>query len=185
MDDIETRLAKVEARLAIQELAARYARCVDSRDLDALMTLYVEDVALGDGRTGHAGLKQQFVEALSAFYRSVHQIVGQVIDLVDADHATGTVYCRAEHECGDRWVAMAICYFDTYERRDGTWLFVRRQIRSFYHADIGRGPAIPYDIWPGRNETIHSNNLPQRWTSWAPFWADTPAERLAQLTVRP
>lgn len=184
MEAIAERLAAVEARLAIQDLVGRYALAVDSRNLDALISLYVDDVALGGGETGREGLREQFAAILRGFYRSVHMIMGQVIELKDADHATGTVYCRAEQEEGGEWSAMAICYFDSYERREGQWLFAERKIRSFYKAELAKGPVAPYNALPG-GAADRRINLPQRWPSWGDFWADVPQEEVARLTSAP
>ena len=41
------RLERVEAQLAIQQLAARYALAVDSRDLETWVNLFVPDVDCG------------------------------------------------------------------------------------------------------------------------------------------
>ena len=69
-----------------------------------------------------SGERERIIDPqVRTFYRSIHQICGHQVDFVDDDHATGKVYCRAEHEDRGRWVVMAICYFDEYERRDGRW----------------------------------------------------------------
>src|SRR5262249_52324045 len=143
--DLAARLDRVEAQLAIQQLAGRYALAVDSRNLDDLAALFVEDVPCGRWGTGRQALKDFYASGniLKAFYRSVHLICGHTIDLLDADHARGTVYCRAEHEDGDHWVVMAICYFDDYERRDGRWFFSQRNERHWYAADWNARPGDP------------------------------------------
>jgi ketosteroid isomerase-like protein len=185
MSEPAERLDRIEARLAIQDIVARYARAVDSRDLDELVSLFVDDIELGDGDRGRAGLAIQFRTTLQSFYRSMHQIVGQVIDLEAPDRAAGTVYCRAEHECGEHWVAVGICYFDRYARRDGDWFFASRQARIFYHADMAHGPRPPYDVWPGRGDPDRRATLPQRWSSWGGFWAEAPEGVIASLTLVP
>ena len=185
MTELLERIERLEARLAIQDIVARYARAVDARDVDEIVGLYVDDVALGDGSSGRSGLARQFRATLQRFYRTMHQIVGQVIELETPDFAKGTVYCRAEHECGERWVLVALCYFDRYERRDGQWLFAGRQARSFYHADMAHGPRPPYDIWPGAEAPDKRGNLPQRWPTWASFWGEAPADLVSSLTLVP
>lgn len=185
MTDLAQRIDRIESRLAIQDIVARYAQAVDARDLDALTGLFVDDIPLGDGGSGRAALADQLRPILQSFYRSVHQILGQVINLDGSDTASGTVYCRAEHECGDRWVAMAMCYFDKYVRRDDQWYFAGRQARSFYHADMATGPVPPYDVWPGRDGVHKRANLPQRWASWQSFWSEVPDDRIETLTSVP
>jgi ketosteroid isomerase-like protein len=185
MNDVTQRLERIEARLAIAELAARYAVAVDSRNLDAIAALFVEDVAVGGGQTGHEALKTQFRGILQSFYRTFHHLGGMVLEFDGPDHANGTVYCRAEHEAGGRWVTVPLCYFDKYERRDGRWLFVSRRLRTFYHADLAKGPVPPYDVFPGRDAPDSRTRLPQWWPSWGEFWDAAPPGAVERLTEQP
>ncbi|MEX2100868.1 MAG: nuclear transport factor 2 family protein [Acidimicrobiia bacterium] len=50
--DIDARLAKLEAHEEIRQLAARYALALDSRAVATMVSLFVDDVAVGDGRWG-------------------------------------------------------------------------------------------------------------------------------------
>jgi hypothetical protein len=168
VDDLAARLERVEARLDIQELACRYARAADARDVDALVALFTPDGRLGaaDGET----LKDRFDRVLRRFYRSIHQVVGHVIDHIDGDAAEGTVYCRAEHEDGDRWVVMAICYFDRYRRLDGCWRFEERLVRHWYSSDLLERPRGPsFQRWAGHEH--HQPELPHAFATWVDFWS--------------
>ena len=49
------RLERVEAQLAIQQLAARYARAVDSRNLADLGELFASQTRFGDHGSGPEG----------------------------------------------------------------------------------------------------------------------------------
>src|SRR5262249_4913618 len=100
---VAPRIDRIESQLAIQQLAPRYAIAVDARDLDAWVALFIEDVNCGRHGRGREALRKYIDGLVRGFYRSVHQICGHVIDFVDADHATGTVYCRAEHEDRGKW----------------------------------------------------------------------------------
>src|SRR3954465_597838 len=127
-----TELETVAAYEAIRQLAARYAVAVDSRDLDALVDLFVDDVRVGRDEYGRAALRRAFDVMLRAIGVSILNVGTHEITLVDADHATGVAYCHGEIEGGDRWIRQAIAYSDSYERRDGQWLFVRRVHELFY-----------------------------------------------------
>lgn len=188
-DTLLARLERVEAQLAIGQLPARYALAVDARDLDALVELFAEDVDCGRWGRGREALKTFYASEsiLQAFYRSVHQICGQTLDFQDAEHATGTVYCRAEHEDGEHWVVMAICYFDQYERRDGRWYFVRRDERHWYSTDWLQRPGNPtWQNWPGKyTGERHQPRLPASFPTWEGFWARTSEEQGRRLTRQP
>ena len=185
--DIETRLAGVEAKLAIQQLPVRYAMAVDARDFDALAELYVDDVDMGQLGCGHDALKAYFTDATAIFYRSVHQILGHNYELVDEDHAVGKVYCRAEHERGDQWIAAMICYFDHYERRDGRWLFSRnRELDFFYCADILEHPqAVDFQRWVLPGIKMDPPMMLPRFQNWKSFWAKHGQAAVDKLTTHP
>ena len=185
--DLLQRLARVEASLAIQQLPARYAMAVDSRDMDALASLYVDDVDYGAAGRGHEVLKRYFTAATAVFYRSVHQILGHTFEFVDEDHATGRVYCRAEHERGDTWIVAVMCYFDRYERRDGKWLFAqKRDFDFFYCADMLEHPQdADFRRWVVPGMKLDPPMMLPRFPSWETFWAKQGPEVVATLTSRP
>ncbi|HEY2428235.1 MAG TPA: nuclear transport factor 2 family protein [Acidimicrobiales bacterium] len=170
--DLLTRLDRVESRLAIGQLPIRYALAVDGRDVDAWVQLFVPDVQVGRSAFGREALHAQIAPRLRTFRRSVHQICGHRIELDtgdgDGDHASGAVYCRAEHEVGDRWIVMAICYFDDYRRVDGEWLFSRRRERHWYAAGVDEHPqTVGFDSWGNGAPP----SLPDAFPTWAPFWS--------------
>jgi SnoaL-like domain len=147
---MERRLDRLESHLAIQQLPIRYAMAVDGRDVDTWVRLFVPNVRVTKQTSGREALARQIDGMIRTFRRSVHQICGHRIDLdgSDPDRGTGAVYCRAEHEVDDRWIVMAICYFDDYERIDGQWLFRRRREKHWYAADINEHPqAVNFDSW--------------------------------------
>jgi len=187
MQDLETltrRIDRIESELAIGQLPSRYALAVDSRDLDAWVNLFIDDVDCGKFGRGRDALRRFIDPAVRTFYRSHHQICGHVIDFVDDDHATGKVYCRAEHEVEGQWIVMIICYFDDYVRRTGHWYFQRRREKHWYSSDILARPTGPnfqrWDLWKDRKP-----ELPQAFPSWKPFWSGTDPEVLAKLTSVP
>jgi hypothetical protein len=168
--DVEVRLDVIESRLAIGQLPIRYALAVDGRDLDAWVSLFVPDVRVGREASGREALRAHIEPLLRTFRRSVHQICGHRIELdpSDPDRASGATYCRAEHEVDDRWVVMAICYRDDYQRIDGEWLFRRRREQHWYAADIAEHPqAVGFDSWHDGAAPA----LPNAFPTWSTFWA--------------
>lgn len=180
---VEERLDRVESMLAIQQLAARYALAVDSRDIDAWIALFVGDVDCGRYGKGREALRGFIDPGVRGFYRSVHFIGGHVIDFEGANRASGTVYCRAEHEDGDRWVAMQLIYFDAYERREGQWYFVRRRERAWYAADqLERPQDVAFHGW---DKHLLPMKLPHAFATWQGFWSRSSAEEIAAVTAYP
>ncbi len=168
--ELAHRLDRLLAYEAIHQLAYRYALATDSRDLERLVGLFVDDVRVGRDERGRAALKAFFDRSLRAIGRSILQVSNHVIDFDDDDHASGVVYCRGEIEAGEQWVVQAICYLDTYERRDGSWYFVRRRHLLWYGADVLERPiGLPSANWPEHH--TGKGTLPEAWPSWQEFWA--------------
>jgi hypothetical protein len=181
--DLAARIDRIESQLAIQQLPIRYALAVDGRDIDTWVALFVPDVDCGKAGRGREALRAVIEPAVRTFYRSIHQICGHAVDFIDTDHATGRVYCRAEHEDRGGWYVMAICYFDDYERRDGDWLFTRRRERHWYAADVLDRPTAPFLGWPGHERS--APRLPAAFPTWSGFWQSVPEEHVAALTALP
>lgn len=165
MDDLQRLLAYEE----IRQLAYRYALATDSRDLDALVSLFVEDVRAGDGR-GRQALREFFDRQLRGVGITILHVTNHVIDLDDEEHARGVVYCRGEIQDGERWLVQAIQYRDLYERRHRRWYFVRRKHLLWYGAELGQNPLhLPPADWPQSH--TGRGTLPESWESWQRFWA--------------
>jgi 3-phenylpropionate/cinnamic acid dioxygenase small subunit len=168
--ELSDRIARIEDRLEIDQLPIRYALAVDSRDIDSWLSLFVPDVRVGREATGREALRAFITPRLHWFYRSIHQIVGHRVELLGPDTARGHVYCRAEHEVGERWIVMAIRYDDDYRKVNGQWLFARRREHHWYAADVADRPqSVAFDGWD-----IPSGppDLPGGAETWSTFWAD-------------
>ena len=165
MDDLQRLLACEE----IRQLAYRYALAMDSRDLDALVGLFVEDVRVGRDGMGREALRRNFDEQLRGVGITILFVGNHIIDFDDDDHARGIVYCKGEIQDGERWLTQAIQYRDRYERREGHWYFVRRQHLLWYGAELGENPlGLPPAQWPQHH--TGRGTLPESWESWQRFW---------------
>lgn len=163
-------LERLVGRDEIRQLACRYAWAVDSRDLDALVALFIPDVRVGRDATGRAALRESFDASLRAIGVSILFVGNHIIDFQDADHATGIVYCRGMIQDGERMVEQSIQYRDSYERRDGAWLFVRRVHVLWYGVETAERPLDqrPAD-WPEHHDGL--GTVPYDQESWQRFWA--------------
>jgi hypothetical protein len=164
-------IAWLLAHEQIRQLASRYAIALDSRDIDTLIGLFVEDVRVGRDLVGREALRVSFTDQLRDLGVTILVVGNHVIDVVDEDHATGIVSCRGEIEMGEQWVVQAIQYHDTYERRDGAWLFVRRRHLLFYGSDmLSRPIGLPLANWP--SNAIGKGELPEMLPTWQAFHSD-------------
>ena len=168
MDAIE----QVIARDEIRQLAYRYALAMDSRDIDELVGLFVEDVQVGADAKGREALRENFERQLREVGVTILFVGNHVIEFEQKDVASGQVYCRAEVEDGDRWIHQAILYTDRYRRCDGRWYFVRRQHRLWYGAESPANPLGQAEAqWP-ENHT-GKGSLHEEWETWRAFWGNS------------
>ena len=142
--------------------------------MDAHVNLFAPDIRVGRDKVGRAHFKAWQTETLREQFTGTSHHLGQhIIEFVDADHATGVVYSKNEHECGAEWVIMQMLYWDDYERIDGQWCFRRRLPCYWYATDLNKPPIGDMKLrWPGRqpyNGTFH-----ELFPSWKEFWAERP-----------
>lgn len=167
-DEAPELVRRLWAHEQIRQLAARYAVAVDSRDIDALVGLFVDDVRVGRDTSGREALAESFRASLGAIGVSMLHVGTHVIDLLDDDHATGSVYCLADVEEDGRMIRQAILYRDTYERRNGRWLFVRRIHELWYGVALDENPLDqPPADWP--RHSFGRGTVPESWPTWAAF----------------
>ena len=174
------RIDRLESLDAIRQLPAKYALALDMRDLDAMVSLFPEDVRVGKDASGRAALRAYMDRTLRApFTGTSHHIGGHVIEFDDPDLAHGVVYSKNEHETpakegvaggSDEWVIMQMIYLDDYMRRDGRWYFARRLPLYWYATDLNAPPTGPNKMrWPGTDPA--EGNFHNLFPSWAEFWA--------------
>ena len=153
----------------IRQLAARYAIALDSRDLDALVGCFVDDVHPRTNRRSRDVLHEIFEAQLRAIGVSILNLGTHRIEILDDDHATGLVYCHAQIQDGKRWIHQQILYRDTYERRGGNWYFVRRVHELFYGEEAPSNPLDqPPANWPERHDG--RGTAPESFPTWNAFW---------------
>jgi hypothetical protein len=175
--DLTARISRLEALDEIRQLAAKYAIALDVRDLDSLVNLFVDDVGVPGRLRGRDALRRWYdTELRHDLLGSAHGVLGHVIDVHDADHATGLVYSRNDLETASAWVIELLAYLDTYERRDGRWFFVRRTPLFWYQSDLTDPPVGPCKMrWPGT--AAHDGGFHDAFPTWQEFCA-AQADRL-------
>jgi uncharacterized protein (TIGR02246 family) len=169
--NIEARIDRLESLDAIRQLPAKYALALDMRDMDAMVSLFPNDVRVGKDASGRLALRAYMDRTLrSPFTGTSHHIGGHVIEFDDPDHAHGVVYSKNEHETGDEWVIMQMMYVDDYVRQDGRWHFSRRLPLYWYATDLNKPPVGANKMrWPGTEWA--EGNFHKLFPSYADYWA--------------
>jgi hypothetical protein len=152
----------------IQQLTARYAFAIDSRNVALMASLFSPRSSFGKWGRGQEGAAQFFETAWGRFGRSAHLVTNVIVTPTADDEAKGIVYCHNEHQLTDgTWETAQIAYFDSYVREEDSWLFMRRQTRFWYReTPAGRELGNPPTIASARG----SLGLPEAWPTWDAFW---------------
>src|SRR5262245_15822212 len=166
---LEERIDRIESLDQIRQLPHRYALALDTRNMEDLVELFVEDVRVGRDAVGRAALRSWFTATMSRFGTSIHFVGNHIIDFDAADRAHGVVYCRDELERPGEWGVGYLQYWDDYERRGGVWYFVRRRFFRWFLVDALSRPAHGAGV---SSDRLTTGLLPDAWPSWNRFWRE-------------
>jgi uncharacterized protein (TIGR02246 family) len=129
LQELETRITRIEDIQAIKQLKARYCEiCDDTHNPDRVASVFAEDgIWEGGGfgqAKGHAAIAELFRGFRKNFTFSQHNITNPIIE-VDGNHATGIWYLSGPwtfaEKNEEKW--MALRYDDDYVKIDGVWKY--------------------------------------------------------------
>src|SRR6266700_7209370 len=121
----------IEDRLSIMELLARYARCLDSGDLDGYVNNFAPDGVLFGSHAGHAQIRDYVVKVIDRRNadpsRRIH-FVG--FPMIDGARGRATVhsYLLWVQLGAESPVSAAAEYRDACVKLNGRWVFESRAI---------------------------------------------------------
>ncbi len=141
MSDLETRIARIEAKDEIRELTARYCHAVVDGDAETIVSLFAAD---GSFRT-HTFAPQGHAELLEFYGNGVggktHKpfVQNHVIEFEDEDHASGRCSVEIRLLQDGRPFTQAGHYHDRYVHTDGRWKFAERNYMRYHNVPWGEG----------------------------------------------
>lgn len=155
---LEQRISRLEDRFAINDLIVSYATLLDDAQWDALGELFTLDAVFGSANsttTGRAAIIENFKIKHAPFCATWHDPHGIVVDLIDENHAIGTVIAYAELGQPDVTLSTSIRYQDNYLREGDAWRFAKRHVLSVYSmplSELAAGGLGDQERkrWPGR-----------------------------------
>lgn len=127
----------------LKQLGYRYADAIDACDLERFLAIFTKDARLRiyhpdadepfADLSGHDQLQVVPGRMQDMFAQTMHVMTNHLVD-IDGESASGTVLCTARHLTIDRENSMNVMirYIDRYERRDGAWKIIDRQIRFLW-----------------------------------------------------
>ena len=173
---LEERVRRLEDRVAIGELVARYCLVMDNRDVDAIENLFTADVRIwsADGAMdarGRQAVVELFRQRFAVLGPSNHFTHDRIVEFDTRDHdlATGVVLSHAEMQRKGQPMLAAMRYHDVYCRCDGRWLFRERGLTFMYYV-----PTAEYldAFGPGLDRRMRAYDQPVAadWPEKLPTW---------------
>ncbi|MGI9616776.1 MAG: nuclear transport factor 2 family protein [Acidimicrobiales bacterium] len=177
-DQLEARIAAIEAREHIRELVVRYGMAVDDRDMVTVAAIFTEDAVFRHGddsivNHGRQEIVDFYTDRLKAFGATYHYPHSHLIELDDADHASGVVCAHAELGIDGRTYITALRYHDQYRRDDGVWLFAERRLAMLYYMDMAELADGGLSVADRKRYfgTIGAAEIPEKLDTWKQFFA--------------
>jgi uncharacterized protein (TIGR02246 family) len=145
-------LRPLAEKWAIQELMANYAERIDAKDPAGAAACFTEDgvgAYWGECR-GRAAIEARLSGILEAFLATSHHLSNIQIRL-DGERATALSYVYAFHRLADSRAPMHYWgrWADELVKRDGRWLFARREVIGVGSIGSARGD-FDHPGHPGR-----------------------------------
>lgn len=167
MSDLSTKLWDIHE---IQQLAYRFAQAHDGRDMAELEAVFVPTtVPLEFPSFNQANALTRLREYFAFAGPTILFVANHLINIVDDERATGSVYCFAKLSLGGSWVEQGIQYQDVYEKYEGHWRFLRRTHLLWYGVELPERPLEqPKTQWPAN--ATGRGSLPEALESWREFY---------------
>jgi ketosteroid isomerase-like protein len=177
---LEQRVRRLEDRIEIGELIARYGLVMDDRDMASMPDLFTSDVVIrsrdgGMNATGRDAAIAMFRRRLAALGPSNHVTHDRIITFDDAqpEVAQGMVLSHAELCRSGVAMVTAIRYRDRYRREGGRWRFGERELTFMYFVDaadyvdaLGPGVALRNRVF----DQPRAADWPEELLSWKTFY---------------
>jgi len=187
MPPLEERIRRLEARVDIDDLIARYGLVMDNRDVAALPELFTADVVVESSEGGmHAVGRDAVVELFLARFRvlgpSNHVTHDRIVtfDAADPNRAKGLVLSHAEMRVSEESMVAAIRYVDAYRRDNGRWRFAERRLHFMYYSRATAYPRV-FAAPAGTGKSDEDAAIARDWSGQLAMWrgqyGDWPARR--------
>jgi hypothetical protein len=143
-ETLEQRLARVEDRLELSELRARFCQYADERLWAELAGLFAEDAVfdVAGPVQGRAAILE-FVSGLPERWERWWHFLSTETIQVDGDTASGLSYFDAPYVADGVSFSAVGRYDDTFVRENGEWRFATRVLSFAWTAPIADGWSAP------------------------------------------
>jgi hypothetical protein len=179
---ITQRIARLEARVQIRELVARYCFTIDARDIEGIGQCFTRGGSFRslDGVMNAAGrdaVVAQFHGRFAVLGPSNHFTHDHVIEFEegDAERATGIVNSHAEVVRNDEPMLASLRYHDEYRVESGRWRFHVRTLAFFYYLrPTDYRTALATSLRNQAYQKPQSADIPESSPTWQRYYRDHP-----------
>lgn len=183
-DALEARIARLEARVAIRELIARYCFTVDARDVAGLGECFTHDGRFRslDGKmdaVGREAVIEQFHARFAVLGPSNHFTHDRLLEFVPGEthRARGLVNAHAEVVRNGEPLWASLRYHDEYRLEEGRWRFADRVLEFFYYLNPRQYGEVMLSAQRNRAyPTPHAADYPERLETWQRYYRERPAK---------
>lgn len=144
------RIDQLESRNAMRDLVTDYCQGFDNLDWDRFLAIWWEDCVWNIGPPfgsfhGHAGITQAVKGVLWPVWRESHHLTSNLrVTFVDADNAHGVCDVDCMGATRDDVVQMiSATYRDHFQRRNGVWRILQRDVKIHYFNPIPGAQMTP------------------------------------------
>lgn len=181
-ETLETRLRRLEARVQIRELIARYCFSVDARDIAGIGECFTRAGRFRslDGKmdaAGRAAVIEQFHARFAVLGPSNHFTHDQLVEFQpgEPERARGIVSSHAEVIRNGEPLWAALRYRDEYCLEEGRWRFSDRVLEFFYYLNPNSyGEVMCSTLRNRAYPTPHAADYPERLESWQRYYRERP-----------
>jgi len=185
---LEQRIARLEARVQIRELVARYCFAIDERDIDGIGQCFTRGGSFRslDGVMNAAGREAviaQFHGRFAVLGPSNHFTHDHLIefDAADPSRATGTVNSHAEVVRNGEALVASLRYHDEYRVEEGRWRFHARTLAFFYYLRPAAYPEAMTGVLRNRAyPQAQPADFPENTRHWQRYHAARPRREIPQ-----
>lgn len=132
--ELGARVGRLEIRIELGRLVARYGHALDTKDWDAAAQCFADDgeLTIGGTTSGRGEIKDLLATSLGRYEFTFHYPHSQIFDIADDRHAHGLVTAHAEHGLDGTCMLAGLRYEDEYVDQGGHWRFARREVDIRY-----------------------------------------------------
>jgi len=172
-----TRIDRLESRVAISEIVAKYCKSCDDRDVPLLRSLFTDDAVV---RSDDGVMTSDGIDAVMKMYGGRFEVLGIsahwthdhiiAFDDTDPDRATGEIFGHAEAHRNGMTLVASLRYQDVYRREGGVWKFASRTLSFLYYVPVGEypealGSSDRQRAYGDRRPADYPESL-SSWTGW-------------------